>query len=165
MATSTPGGIGENTRQAVRALLVTQNRSKILLLKVRSPVNGNSIWMTPGGGIENKESDEQALQREIWEETGLHLPQTGKLVFTRHFSFQTSERKFSQFEKYFLVFVDEFVPNMNNNPAAHERSIFQEYRWWNIDKIPLCSARKTQSVEFAPSNLGTRLKDLLANGL
>ncbi|MBV1904706.1 MAG: NUDIX domain-containing protein [Pseudomonadales bacterium] len=142
-----------SVRQAVRGLLITEDH-KILLLKVRSPVNGASIWMTPGGGIENGETDHQALTREIWEETGLRLTQTGKFVFERNFSYRGSNGRFSQFEKYFLVFLREFTPTMQNNPAEREVSIFQDYRWWDINQIS--SSEDT----FAPSLLGEHLDTL-----
>ena len=150
----------EKVRQAVRGLLVTQDLASILLLKVRSPVNGRNIWMTPGGGIENGETDVQALKREIWEETGLQISQAGQFVFTRTFSFETGTGRFTQFEKYFLVIIDKFTPTMNNNPATIERSIFQEFRWWTIDGLTSASSPNEQ---FAPSCLGTQLNKLLQN--
>ncbi len=141
-------------RQAVRGLLVTEKFNKVLLLRVNSAVMGDSIWMTPGGGIKNLETEEQALRREIWEETGLEINGTCPVVFTRTFVFQTGTGVFRQFEKYYLVFVDEFKPTMTNNPEEQERKIFQEYHWWSIDEI------SKSSMTFAPSSLGPKLKQL-----
>lgn len=141
-------------RQAVRGLLVTHDFRKILLLRVKSAARSDSIWMTPGGGIENLETDEQALQREIWEETGLEIYKSCNFVFTRTFAFPRGTGVFRQFEKFYLIFVEEFAPTMTNNPAVQERKIFQEFHWWNIDEIT------NSSMTFAPSSLGIRLKQL-----
>jgi len=36
-----------------------------------------TVWMVPGGGIEEGESSAQAAVREVWEETGLEVEITG----------------------------------------------------------------------------------------
>ena len=44
-------------------------RGRILLL--RHAKGGGEVWLLPGGGVERGESLLRALQRELWEETGL----------------------------------------------------------------------------------------------
>lgn len=47
--------------------------SSILLTKINSPTRPEPIWMPPGGGVELGESLEEALYREILEETELEV--------------------------------------------------------------------------------------------
>jgi 8-oxo-dGTP pyrophosphatase MutT (NUDIX family) len=45
----------------------------ILLLKQMEHASGRSYWQIPGGGIEGDETEEQCVQRELLEETGLSV--------------------------------------------------------------------------------------------
>ena len=45
----------------------------ILLLKQIEHASGRSYWQIPGGGIEPDETEEQCVQREMLEETGLEV--------------------------------------------------------------------------------------------
>ena len=45
----------------------------ILLIKQTELATGRSYWLIPGGGIERDESEETCVQREMQEETGLHV--------------------------------------------------------------------------------------------
>jgi 8-oxo-dGTP pyrophosphatase MutT (NUDIX family) len=45
----------------------------ILLLKQIEHASGRSYWQIPGGGIEPDETEEQCVQREMLEETGLQV--------------------------------------------------------------------------------------------
>jgi 8-oxo-dGTP pyrophosphatase MutT (NUDIX family) len=57
-------------RRSCRGLLVDGER---VLLAQHSIGNGQSVWVGPGGGVENGESLNQTLARELHEETGLVL--------------------------------------------------------------------------------------------
>jgi 8-oxo-dGTP diphosphatase len=45
----------------------------ILLIKQIEHASGRSYWLIPGGGIEPDETEEDCVQREMLEETGLHV--------------------------------------------------------------------------------------------
>ena len=45
----------------------------ILLIKQTEHASGRSYWLIPGGGSEPNETEERCVQREMQEETGLHV--------------------------------------------------------------------------------------------
>jgi ADP-ribose pyrophosphatase YjhB (NUDIX family) len=53
----------------VRVSAILRWRGRILLL--RHEKRGAEVWLLPGGGVRSGESLLRALQRELWEETGL----------------------------------------------------------------------------------------------
>jgi ADP-ribose pyrophosphatase YjhB (NUDIX family) len=53
----------------VRVSAILRWRGRILLL--RHEKRGGDVWLLPGGGVKTGESLLRALQRELWEETGL----------------------------------------------------------------------------------------------
>ena len=57
------------------AIILTNNRGEVLLqLRDNNPnISCPNQWTLPGGVIESPETPEQAAQRELSEETGLHL--------------------------------------------------------------------------------------------
>ncbi|NBC65528.1 MAG: NUDIX domain-containing protein [Bacteroidetes bacterium] len=57
----------------VRACAIIVQDSSILLTKINSPTRPEPIWMPPGGGVELGESLEEAIYREILEETELKV--------------------------------------------------------------------------------------------
>jgi 8-oxo-dGTP diphosphatase len=56
-------------KSAVVGVVLSDDRKQILVLKRRDV----PMWVLPGGGIEEGESPEEAVKREILEETGLHV--------------------------------------------------------------------------------------------
>src|SRR5262250_858439 len=78
-------GVTHRARQGVSVTGSTRYQGaiirdhQILLLKQVEHASGRSYWQIPGGGIEPDETKEQCVQREMLEETGLHV-QVGSLL-------------------------------------------------------------------------------------
>lgn len=66
-------------RPAVRAIVV-DGEERVLL--VCFDFVDRVVWAMPGGGIENEETDEQTIRRELLEEAGLQEFELGPLVWT-----------------------------------------------------------------------------------
>lgn len=58
-------GIDYIQKTGVYAVIFNQYKDKLLTVR-----NGNGHYFLPGGGIENNESDQECLERELLEETG-----------------------------------------------------------------------------------------------
>ncbi len=58
--------------------VVTDGRGRLLMIK-RGHEPGAGLWSIPGGRIEPGETDEEALVREMFEETGLAV-EVGRLI-------------------------------------------------------------------------------------
>ncbi|WP_068468003.1 NUDIX hydrolase [Candidatus Protochlamydia phocaeensis] len=50
-------------------IILNESRTHVLLIKRRDV----PVWVLPGGGIDDQETPEQAVIREVWEETGLTI--------------------------------------------------------------------------------------------
>jgi ADP-ribose pyrophosphatase YjhB (NUDIX family) len=57
------------TEPRIRVSAILRWRGRILL--ARHDRAGDAVWLLPGGGVKSGESLVRALQRELWEETGL----------------------------------------------------------------------------------------------
>ena len=63
--------LGKNGKLRVgcSAVIFDESRQKVLLTRRAD----NGLWCVPGGGMESGESAAEACEREVWEETGLHV--------------------------------------------------------------------------------------------
>ena len=141
-------------RDAVRAVVLDPD-DRVLLVRFEFP--DWTGWATPGGGVNAVETDEEAIRRELAEETGLEAFELGPLVWTRTHLFQLGTWD-GQLERYYLVRVPRFEPT----PRLTWEQLNAEYvtavRWWTLEAL------EAAGVRFAPSRLPLLVRELIARG-
>lgn len=116
-------------RRAAR-VIVLDEADRVLLLRIDD--HGRSFWATPGGSLEEGESEEEAAHREVAEELGAdNIVLTPPLARrTKDHPVGTTERR--QIETYYLARVhagqiDAAVGTQTDNIQAR--------RWWHLFEI------------------------------
>ncbi|MET9805490.1 NUDIX hydrolase [Streptomyces halstedii] len=63
---------------------IVRKGDEILLVRESLGINGESLWSLPGGGVEDGELMNEALRRELREETGLLVGNPVRTAFLMH---------------------------------------------------------------------------------
>jgi double-stranded uracil-DNA glycosylase len=134
-------------RQSVRALVV-DDEGRTLLFRYGNDYS--SWWVTPGGGQEPGEADEQTLRRELEEECGLVGFAIGPLLWEEE-GFSLEEPGHGGWaHRVYLVRVAAF----ENAPMLYLRDEgSHEERWFTVDEL--------DGVPTRPTDLADRLRRLL----
>jgi 8-oxo-dGTP diphosphatase len=105
-----------------------RNNQVLLMHRVK---NGKEYWTFPGGGVEKGETIEQAVVREIEEETCLETV-VEKLLYVHHY--ETSDQYF------FLCNYISGEPVLGNSVEmarmARSKNAFYEPIWEDIENLP-----------------------------
>jgi TDG/mug DNA glycosylase family protein len=113
-------------REAVRGLVVDPD-GRVLLVRFGHPVTGDSWWATTGGGVDEGESDEAALRRELREEAGIEHFDLGPVVLEREHTFPWEGRIIRQHERFHVVRVPGDPPRPTIDLSAEGVT---DVRWW-----------------------------------
>ncbi len=149
-------------RRAVRALLIAEPEERVLLIHTLIPDTDTLIWLAPGGGVEPGEDGEQALYREVAEETGLEIDRCEGPVWWRRQQFHLHSKPYDQTEAFYLVRTAMFEPDNTANPAMDERDIFRGFRWWSLAEMQAAAAAKAEI--FVPLKFAVHFERLLREG-
>ncbi|MEM9417584.1 MAG: NUDIX domain-containing protein [Planctomycetota bacterium] len=151
-------------RQAARVLLLDRD-GRLLMFRFVDPVSGSPFWITPGGGLDEGESFEDAARRELREETGLvegeglllsAEARIGPCVWTRTIDIRYGHKHFRQHERYFPLRLPYPQPKIDTaGMMDYEVTDLHEHRWWSAEEIAASPDR------FAPSRLGELLPQFL----
>ncbi|MEM6749072.1 MAG: NUDIX domain-containing protein [Planctomycetota bacterium] len=151
-------------RQAVRAVILDpQNR--VLLLRCAAGDGGPPFWITPGGGIDPGESEDETLIRELREELGWSLDPTnlGPCIWTRTHTFPWPPKgvRLKQHERYRLCRPTDAQPVLEHHRTPDEVQVLSGHRWWSADDIERASS---EGERFAPRAFGQQLRVLISRG-
>jgi TDG/mug DNA glycosylase family protein len=131
-------------RENVRALVLDARRRTLLL---RYGDAYADWWLTPGGGREPGEDDEQVLRRELREEIGLETFELGPLLWDSN-SWTLDEPGYgSGRSRVYLVQVQSFEPPLLTE--AHEA------RWFTADELKEISTRPLDLADRVKSASGS----------
>jgi TDG/mug DNA glycosylase family protein len=146
---------GRPLRRAARAVVVDPD-DRLLLVRFEWPCE--TVWATPGGGVDPDETHEQAIVRELAEECGLRGFELGPCIWTRTQWFADMPGWGGQTERIFLVRTDAFTPAPEFSADELVAEGMVEQRWWSRDE--LAASREL----FAPRRLAEHVRELVERG-
>ncbi|MGW7641597.1 NUDIX hydrolase [Streptomyces sp. MCA2] len=144
-------------RQVSRIVLLDPD-DRILLLHGFEPDRPTEQWwFTPGGGLEETETHEEAARRELAEETGICDVALGPVLWKRRCAFPFDGRRWEQDEWYYLGRTDRTATDTGGQTDLERRSVLG-LRWWTLEE--LSASHET----VYPTRLAELLRTLLDEG-
>lgn len=125
-------------RTIVSAMLMS-NDSKILLGKVREGGVYPDCWHIPGGGVDEGETKEQALIREMYEEIGLDIANFPKKLVRDTDTGEANKTDKQTGETYHVIMqfnvyqIDIPLPSSDVKIELHDD--LTEYRWVELSEL------------------------------
>lgn len=155
---------GLRLRRAARALLLTPDA---FVLLARYDFGGRIVWALPGGGLDDDESVETGLRRELAEELGLTKFELGPHIWNREHIIPMNTGHDGQRDTIHLVRVDSFEPAPQIGWDGLRAEHVHELRWWSPPELGGVSTAleiHPGDTRFAPRGLARFVQQLLDDG-
>ena len=144
-------------RRAVRALVLDPDDHALL---VRFEFPSATVWALPGGGLDDGETPEEGLRRELHEELGLTDFELGPHIWNREHVIPMMTGHDGQRDQIHLVRVERFAPEPTIGWEQMRAELVHELRWWRLADIAAAT-----EIRFAPRSLHRLMTGLLIDGV
>jgi ADP-ribose pyrophosphatase YjhB (NUDIX family) len=121
-------------RPSARAVVLDPDARILLVL---SEFDGKRMWFTPGGELDEGETPEQAILRELREEVGLTNVTLGPHIWHRRAIWRHEERDtwYTSEEWFYLVRLAEPPLEAHALPEGESIVRLREARWWPLPDL------------------------------
>lgn len=138
------------TRKSSRAIVLNK-QNQIFLFRYTFDFFAEKqyVWITPGGALEEGESFEEALKRELFEELGIELTEPAPEVFYRTpiYELENGETVRSE-ERFYLVRLEETEFSYASWTESENKRMTAG-KWWSVEEI-----RKSTEKFFSEDAVG-----------
>lgn len=140
-------------REAAR-LLVLSPEGRVLLLRLE-PEHAKPHWLTPGGGLNEGETFEEAAVRELYEEVGHDDLPIGPCIWLRHIEFTWEDRRITQDERTYLIRSPDTFEPVVTHPDGEP---ITGTKWFDHEEL------RALTDTVYPEDIAILLADLLRDG-
>lgn len=125
-------------RKSSRAIVLNK-QNQIFLFRYNFDffAEKEAIWITPGGGLDEGESFEEALKRELLEEMGLKLSgsdSTPQIYYRTPLYELTNGETVQSEERFYLVYCDDLKFSYDGW-TENENKRMTAGKWWSVEEI------------------------------
>ena len=122
-------------RSAARVLCFNPE-GQLLMIQASDPADHHKPpwWEIPGGGIDQNETPQHAVERELREEAGVLDATIGPCVWVQHAQFSFAGWEFDQHEQIFTAVAGGSIDG-DTKLEAFEALAFIDIKWWDVDEL------------------------------